>query len=80
MSRGPHRRVTYGEAFRDSIASMVATACAVAFVAALVMETSVGSALWPSLAVLAAYFVGAGAWFVVFGPRLLCAAAFRALR
>jgi hypothetical protein len=73
-------REAMGAALRDNIVSMVVTGCIVAFAAALVMETSVGTAVWPSLAVLAAYFVGAGSWFAVFGPRMLRDGAFRAIR
>lgn len=73
-------RRTYGPALQDSVLNLLGVACVVVFVAALVMETSVGSALGPSLAVLAAYFVAAGVWLAVFTPRLLREGAFRAIR
>ena len=73
-------RTTYVPAFKDSVLSSLGVGCVVVFVAALVMETSVGSALGPCRAVLAAYFVDAGAWLALFAPRLLREGAFRAIR
>jgi O-antigen/teichoic acid export membrane protein len=70
-------RQAYGAALRDSVASMFATACLVALTCVAVVETPVGAALGPSLAVLAAYFAASAAWLAAFAPRLLRAGGFR---